>query len=77
MAQYNIAVDSEILYYLFVKGRKDEKLAKLLESILNQILAAQATEQVKAEPYERSEERQDCRNGYYSIRKAFVNSFHG
>jgi len=66
MAQYNITIDSEILHYLFVKGTKDEKLAKLLESVLNQILAAQATEQVKAEPYERTEERQDYRNGYYS-----------
>jgi hypothetical protein len=55
MAQYNITVDSEILHYLFVQGTKDEKLAKLLESVLNQILAAQATEQVKAEPYERAE----------------------
>ncbi len=66
MAQYNITIDSEILHYLFVKGTKDEKLAKLLESVLNQILAAQATEQVKAEPYKRTEERQDYRNGYYS-----------
>ncbi|EIV99169.1 LOW QUALITY PROTEIN: transposase [Thermoanaerobacter siderophilus SR4] len=66
MAQYNITIDSEILHYLFVQGTKDEKLAKLLESVLNQILAAQATEQVKAEPYERTEERQDYRNGYYS-----------
>ncbi|MGB9808970.1 MAG: IS256 family transposase [Caldanaerobacter sp.] len=66
MAQYNITIDSEILHYLFVKGTKDEKLAKLLESVLNQILAAQATKQVKAEPYERTEERQDYRNGYYS-----------
>jgi transposase-like protein len=66
MAQYNITIDSEILHYLFVKGTKDEKLAKLLESVLNQILAAQATEQIKAEPYERTEKRQDYRNGYYS-----------
>ena len=66
MAQYNITIDSEILHYLFTTGTKDEKLAKLLESILNQILAYLATEQIKAEPYERTEERQDYRNGYYS-----------
>ncbi len=34
-------------------------MAKLLESVINQILQAQATEQIKAEPYERTEERQD------------------
>jgi len=65
MAQYNITIDSEILHHLFLKGAKDEGMAKLLESILNQILQAQATEQIKAEPYERTEERQDYRNGYY------------
>jgi hypothetical protein len=45
------------LYYLFVKRTKDEKLAKLLESVLNQILVAQATEQIKVDPYERTKKR--------------------
>ena len=65
MAQYNITIDSEILHHLFLKETKDEGMAKFLESILNQILQAQATEQIKAEPYERTEERQAYRNGYY------------
>jgi transposase-like protein len=65
MAQYNITIDSEILHHLFLKETKDEGMAKFLESILNQILQAQAAEQIKAEPYERTEERQDYRNGYY------------
>ncbi len=65
MAQYNITIDSEILHHLFLNGAKDEGMAKLLESVLNQILQAQATKQIKAEPYERTEERQDYRNGYY------------
>lgn len=65
MAQYNITINSEILHHLFLKGAKDEGMAKLFESILNQILQAQATEQIKAEPYERTEERQAYRNGYY------------
>ena len=55
MAQYNITIDSEILHHLLLKGAKDEGMAKLLESILNQILQAQATEQINAEPYERTE----------------------
>ena len=37
----------------------------MLESILNQVLQAQATDQVAAGPYERREERQDSRNGFY------------
>jgi len=65
MAQYNITIDSEILHYLFLKGVKDEGMTKLLESVLNQVLQAQAAEQIKAEPYERTEEREDYRNGYY------------
>jgi len=58
MAQYNITIDSEILHYLFLKGVKDEGMTKLLESVLNQVLQAQAAEQIKAEPYERTEERE-------------------
>ncbi|NYE56722.1 IS256 family transposase [Carboxydothermus ferrireducens] len=65
MAQYNITIDSEILHHLFLNGAKDEGVAKLLESVLNQILQAQAKEQIKADPYERTDERQDYRNGYY------------
>jgi len=65
VAQYNITIDSEILHHLLLKGAKDEGMAKLLESILNQILQAQATEQINAEPYERTDERKDYRNGYY------------
>jgi transposase-like protein len=68
MAQYNITIESEILHYLFLKGVKDEGMTKLLESVLNQVLQAQAAEQIKAEPYERTEEREDYRNGYYKRR---------
>ena len=62
MAQYNITIDSEILQHLLLKGAKDEGMAKLLESILNQILQAQATEQINAQPYEKTDERKDYRN---------------
>ncbi|GAV23536.1 IS256 family transposase [Carboxydothermus pertinax] len=55
MAQYNITIDSEILHHLFLNGAKDEGVAKLLESVLNQILQAQAKEQIKADPYERND----------------------
>ncbi len=39
-------------------------LASLLEAILNQVLEAQAVEQLGAERYERSDERIAYRNGY-------------
>ncbi len=41
----------------------DRGLADLLEAVLNQVLQAQATDYVKAEPYERIEERVGYRNG--------------
>lgn len=65
MAQYQITVDSEILHHLFLKDSKDDGVAKLLESVLNQILKAQVTEHLSAEPYERTGERQGYRNGSY------------
>jgi len=43
-AQHNITIDSEIFHHLFLNGAKDEGVAKILESVLNQILQAQATE---------------------------------
>jgi transposase-like protein len=65
MAQYQITVDSQLLHQLFLGNSQDSGVAKLLESVLNQVLQAQATEQLGAEPYERSEERQGYRNGTY------------
>jgi putative transposase len=65
MAQYQITLDSEILHQLFLKNSKDDGVAKLLESVLNQILKAQVSEQLAAEPYERTEERKGYRNGFY------------
>lgn len=65
MAQYQITVDSEILHALFMGKNQDPGVAKLLESVLNQILKAQVTEQLGAEPYERTEERKGYRNGDY------------
>ncbi len=47
---------------------RDAGIAALLGSILNQVLQAQATEQLKAGHYERSEERAGYRNGSYPHR---------
>ena len=43
----------------------DSGVAKLLESILNQVLQAQVTEQLEAERYERTDDRKGYRNGSY------------
>lgn len=64
MAQLNITLDTELLHGLFTKDSKDEAFSKLLEAILNQVLLAQSTEQLGAEPYERSEDRNAYRNGF-------------
>ena len=61
MAQYQVTVDDEVLQQLFVW---DHGLAWLVEQVINQVLEAQATEQLKAKPYERSEEHQGYRNGH-------------
>ncbi|GAB7057655.1 hypothetical protein JCM16163A_44040 [Paenibacillus sp. YK5] len=63
MAQYQINVDSQLLHQLFLGNTQDSGVAKLLESVLNQILQAQVTEQLEAQLYERTENRQGYRNG--------------
>jgi len=60
MARYQITISDEQLHGLL---QGDRGLADLLEAVLNQVLQAQATEYVKAEPYERTEERAGYRNG--------------
>lgn len=64
MTQINVTLDSEILHGLFTSNGKDDAFTKLLGSILNQVLNAQASEQVGADRYERSDERSGYRNGF-------------
>lgn len=68
MAHYQITLDSTILHQLFIGDQKDGGVAKLLESVLNQVLEAQVTEQLDAERYERAERRKGYRNGAYPHR---------
>jgi putative transposase len=65
MTQYQINLNSDLLHQLFLADSKEAGIATLLESILNQVLKAQAAEQIGAEHYERSEERLGYRNGSY------------
>lgn len=62
MAQLNITLNQEEILQLLCNDR-DEAFRKLLQESLNSILKAESTEQLRAEPYERSEERTDSRNG--------------
>ena len=61
MADYDISLGRELLPGL-LSGQ--DGLAKLVETVLNQILEAQVTESLGADRHERSEERQGYRNGY-------------
>lgn len=63
MTQYNITLDSEDVQGLF---STDEGVSRLMEKVANQVLDQQATEQVGAVKYERSESRTAYRSGYRS-----------
>jgi len=65
VAQYQITLESEILQQLFLGDSKESGVNKLLESVLNQVLKAQVTEQISAEHYQRTEDRKAYRNGSY------------
>ena len=62
MAQLNITLNQDEILQLLSNSREDA-FKKLLQDSLNSILQAQSTQQLKAEKYERSEERTDSRNG--------------
>ena len=63
MAQLNITLNQEEILQLLAND-KNFAFAKLLQDSLNSILRAESTEQLKAEPYERTEERTGSRNGF-------------
>lgn len=65
MAQYQITLNEELLHQLFIGDSREAGVATLLETVLNQVLNAQATEQLNAERYERTDERRGYRNGTY------------
>lgn len=65
MAQYNVSIDSAMLCNLLTTAARDSTMARMVESVLNQILEHQAREQAGADRYERSQTRQAYRNGYY------------
>lgn len=62
MAQLNITLNQDEILQL-LSGDRDEAFKKLLTESLNSILKAESAQQLGAEPYERTGERTDCRNG--------------
>lgn len=62
MAQIEVTVDAEDVKHLLTS---DRGLAELLEGVLNQVLEAEITEHLGAEPHERTPERRGRRNGHY------------
>ena len=63
MAQLNITLNQDEILQLLSNDR-DAAFAELLKDTLNCILKAESTEQLKAEPYERTDQRTAKRNGY-------------
>jgi putative transposase len=62
MATIELTIDDEKIQEML---RGDRGMAVLLEPILNQILQAEMTEHLKAEPGEQTDDRQGYRNGTY------------
>lgn len=63
MTQLNITLSEEVLKELML-GNRDEAVTKLLETVFDAVLKSEASEQIGAKEYERTEDRQTYRNGY-------------
>lgn len=64
MAQINLTINQEEILGLLSSNDSSEAFKLLLTNSLNAVLKAESAEQLKAMPYERSEERTDSRNGF-------------
>ena len=63
MAQLNITLNQAEILQLLYKDH-DGAFRQLLQNCLNSVLKAESAEQLQAEPYERTGNRMDSRNGY-------------
>lgn len=61
MAQMQVTIDTDQLKDVL---SHDQGMKLLLEEVLNQVLDAEMTEHIGAEPYERTDQRRTYRNGY-------------
>lgn len=65
MAQMNITLNHEEIL-LLMQDNRNGAFKELLSQALNQFMLSESAEQLKAQPYERTTERTDCRNGSYT-----------
>ena len=63
MAQLNITLNQEDILQLLSQDH-DDTFRTFLQNSLHAVLKVESQEQLKANPYERSEERTDNRNGF-------------
>ena len=63
MAQLNITLNQEDILQLLSQDH-DDAFRTLLQNSIHAVLKVESQEQLKANPYERSEERTDNRNGF-------------
>ncbi|WP_018130282.1 transposase, partial [Effusibacillus pohliae] len=61
MTHFHLTLSAEELHQLLTTHGK--LAPSLMQSFLNQLLQKQASEQIQAEPYERTHERTTYRNG--------------
>lgn len=62
MAQIHLTIEQEELLELLA-GNREEAFRHLVERLLNEVLLVESSNQLHADPYERSDERRDYRNG--------------
>lgn len=63
MAKLNITLDQDEIL-LLLSNNPGNAFKKMFQESLNSVLKAESTDQLQATPYERTEERKDCRNGF-------------
>ena len=63
MAQVNITINQDEILQLLRKDDCSGSFREFLQGVLNQFLMIESAEQLKAGPYERTEDRTDSRNG--------------
>ena len=63
MAQINITLNQDEILQLMSNDREGA-FKKLFQESLNSFMKAESTEQLKAKPYERTDDREDSRNGF-------------
>lgn len=65
MTQVHFTLNTQEVQSIIEHSVKDEVSKNILTTIFNQLMESQRTESFQADDYERCENRQSQRNGYY------------